>query len=315
MDEGFLAAYEMKIFLVEPLGLLGQQARLNRQARHAQVLESFAGDFRVGVFDGRDDALDACVDERVRAGRRPSVMRVRLKRDVSGRARCPLASLFQRQRLCMLESLVEIKALADDLASVAYEDAADERARTDLPAPARSQLKRATHHALIQIAIHHCSLFKQAVDVLHRVEDYKIVHLLADSGVANGQVQLFGDGDGDAALGRAVELGQNYSGHARDLQELSRLLKPVLSRHGIHDEQRLVRRALDLAPRHALHLLKLGHQVRLVVQAPGRVHDEHVGAARLRRLERVEEDGRGVCAGLLLDERDAGALGPDGELV
>src|SRR5205085_895714 len=157
--------------------------------------------------------------------------------------------------------------------------------------------------------------FKQAVDVLLRVEDDEVVNLLAYSSVSNRKTQLLRDGDGDAALGRAVEFGEHDACDARDSEKLSRLLQTVLARDGVNDEKRFMRSALDLARGDALHLLKLGHQVRFVVKSPCGVNDEHVGAARLRRSKGVEEDSRGVCALLLLYERDAGALGPDGELV
>src|SRR5207237_5804126 len=139
--------------------------------------------------------------------------------------------------------------------------------------------------------------------------------LLVESRVSNRKTQLLPAGDGDAALGRAVEFGEHDARDARDFEKLSRLLKTVLARDGVEDEKRLMRRTFDFARGDALHLLKLGHQVRLVVKSARGVNDEHVGAARLRGAQRVEEDSRGVCALLLLNERDAGALGPDGELV
>src|SRR5207237_4028353 len=107
--------------------------------------------------------------------------------------------------------------------------------------------------------------------------------LLVESRVSNRKTQLLPAGDGDAALGRAVEFGERDACDARDFEKLSRLLKSVLARDGVEDEKRFMRRALDLARGDALHLLKLGHQVRLVVKSRCRVNDEHVGAARLRR--------------------------------
>ena len=47
---------------------------------------------------------------------------------------------------------------------------------------------------------------------------------------------------------------------------------------------------------HAAHLRQLLHQVRVGVQAAGGVGDHHVGAARLGRGDRVEDDRAGVAA-------------------
>ncbi len=55
--------------------------------------------------------------------------------------------------------------------------------------------------------------------------------------------------------------------------------------------------------------------MRLRVQASRRVGDQDVDAAGLRRLQRVEHDGRGIRAGRLRDDGDAVALRPDGELL
>ena len=65
----------------------------------------------------------------------------------------------------------------------------------------------------------------------------------------------------------------------------------------------------------APHLRELFHQIRLRVQAAGGVDDHDVAAARLRRLDRVVGDGRGVAAARGADEVCAGALRPDLELL
>ena len=89
----------------------------------------------------------------------------------------------------------------------------------------------------------------------------------------------------------------------------------VLAEARVEDQQHLVRR-IAIEPLHdARDLRQLVHQVRLRMQAPRGVGDQHVGAARLRRLQRVEYDGRGIRAGRLRDDRHAVALRPDGELL
>ena len=51
------------------------------------------------------------------------------------------------------------------------------------------------------------------------------------------------------------------------------------------------------------------------MQPPGGVGDQHVGAARLGRLHRVEHHGRRVRARRLRDDRHVVALAPDCELL
>jgi len=66
---------------------------------------------------------------------------------------------------------------------------------------------------------------------------------------------------------------------------------------------------------HAPHLGQLLHQVRLRVQAAGRIHDDDVAPAGLRRRDRVEGHGGRVGATLRAHEVGARALGPDLELL
>ncbi len=61
--------------------------------------------------------------------------------------------------------------------------------------------------------------------------------------------------------------------------ELARLREAVLARGGVEHQQHVVRRAGNELGGGALHLFQLGHQIRLVVQAPGGVHDHGVGSA------------------------------------
>ena len=55
-----------------------------------------------------------------------------------------------------------------------------------------------------------------------------------------GQAQFAGDGDDDAALGGAVELGEDDAGDLGGFGEEAGLLQAVLAGGGVHDEQRLV---------------------------------------------------------------------------
>jgi hypothetical protein len=88
-----------------------------------------------------------------------------------------------------------------------------------------------------------------------------------------------GDGQRDPALGRPVELGEDDPVHGDGLGEQLGLAQPVLPRGRVDGEQRLVRRVGHLLADHAPDLRQLLHEVVLVVQAPGRVDDDHVGPA------------------------------------
>ena len=72
--------------------------------------------------------------------------------------------------------------------------------------------------------------------------------------------------------------------------ELLGLAHAVLAGGRVDREQRLVRRAGQLALEHAAHLLELGHQVGLGVQAPGGVEQHDARAGLLGLLDRVPGD-------------------------
>ena len=89
---------------------------------------------------------------------------------------------------------------------------------------------------------------KRAREVL-RVERAQVVDLLPHADQLHGQAELIGDRDRDTALRGAVELRQRDAGDAGGLAEERRLLQAVLPRRRVDDEQRLVRRAVELAAR------------------------------------------------------------------
>ena len=59
-------------------------------------------------------------------------------------------------------------------------------------------------------------LLEQRVDVLLRRERDQVVDAFADADVADRQLQIVGDRDGDAALGGAIELGEDDAVDAGD---------------------------------------------------------------------------------------------------
>ncbi len=80
------------------------------------------------------------------------------------------------------------------------------------------------------------------------------------------------------------------------LGEGLRLAQAVLAGRRVDHDQRLVRRALEALAGDAVDLRQLLHQVAVSVQAPGGVDDDHVGASRLGRRERVENDSARIAA-------------------
>ena len=74
------------------------------------------------------------------------------------------------------------------------------------------------------------------------------------------------------------------------------LLQGVLPRGGLEHHQAFVRRAGQLPGHDLLELGQLVHQVRLGMEAPGGIDEEHIDAASRRRLHGVEDNGGGVGA-------------------
>ena len=115
------------------------------------------------------------------------------------------------------------------------------------------------------------------------VERHEVVEPLADADVADRQLQVVRDRDGDAALGRAVELRQHDAVGAARRHELARLHEAVLADGRVEHEQHFVRRARHVAADDAADLVELGHEIRARVQPAGGVDDDDVAAARLGR--------------------------------
>jgi hypothetical protein len=92
------------------------------------------------------------------------------------------------------------------------------------------------------------------------------------------------------------------------------LRQRVLAGVAVDDQQHFVRRAVHALADHALDLLQLFHQVQLGRQAAGGIDHDHVHAARLARLHRVEGD-RGRVARFLRNHGDVVALAPDHQLL
>src|SRR5690606_28080593 len=86
--------------------------------------------------------------------------------------------------------------------------------------------------------------------------------------------QLPLDGDHDAALGGAVELGEGDTGDIDDLTEDARLSHTVLPRRRVQDEEYLIDRSVLLDD--ALDLAELVHQPGLGLKPSGGVDDHDI---------------------------------------
>src|SRR5436190_15639348 len=64
-------------------------------------------------------------------------------------------------------------------------------------------------------------LVEKPVNIAFRVEHHQVIDLLADTDVADRQVQFLCDSDSDAALGCAVEFGEDNSRDVGGFHELT----------------------------------------------------------------------------------------------
>src|SRR5579885_2933506 len=147
------------------------------------------------------------------------------------------------------------------------------------------------------------------------VEGDEVVDLLAGADEADGEAEFAGDGDDDAALGGAIELGEDDAGDANGAGKFAGLGEAVLSGGGVEDEKDVVRGAGDDFGGGALHFFEFGHEIGLGVETAGGVNDDGIGFAGLGGGDRVEDDGGRVGAGFLLDDFYAVALRPDFKLL
>ena len=147
------------------------------------------------------------------------------------------------------------------------------------------------------------------------VERGQILDRLADADEVHRQAELAGQSHQNAALGGAVELGDHESGDAGDLAEGLDLRERVLADGGVQHQQRRVRRACVLLLQDANDLLELGHQLLLVLQPPGGIDQQNVGAFGFRAFQRLEGDAGRIGALCARDHLGAGAFAPQLELL
>ena len=84
MNERPPGCHEVQIFFIQLPRLARQQAYSHVNARGTQMGKTFAAHFWIWIFNGRYDSTDAGIYQGVSARWRAAVMRMRLKRDISG---------------------------------------------------------------------------------------------------------------------------------------------------------------------------------------------------------------------------------------
>jgi hypothetical protein len=156
---------------------------------------------------------------------------------------------------------------------------------------------------------------EQRVDETVAFEQGQVLWLLAQAHVLDGQMELLADGDHDAALGRAVQLGQDDAGTTGSFGKSFRLTDPVLTGRRIQHQQNFVRRFGNLLGDHAVDLGQLTHQIGLRLQPPRRVDDADVRAGLQRLSDCPVRDAGRIAARRAGDDRHADPLGPDRQLL
>ena len=78
-------------------------------------------------------------------------------------------------------------------------------------------------------------LLEEGVDEGAAVEGDDVFEFFADAGVDDGESEFRGDGEDDAALGGAVEFGEDDAGDVGGFGEEAGLLQAVLACGGVHD--------------------------------------------------------------------------------
>jgi hypothetical protein len=150
---------------------------------------------------------------------------------------------------------------------------------------------------------------------LVRIERAEILERLADADGVDRQAELLRRRDQHAAFRRAVQLGHHQPGDAGVAAEHLDLVERILAGGGIEHQHHVVRRGGVEPPQHAADLGELVHQPGLVLQAPGSIDDQHVGADRGALLDAFPHQPGGVGAFLAGDDRHADPLGPHLQLA
>ena len=143
----------------------------------------------------------------------------------------------------------------------------------------------------------------------------QILHAFAQSDVLHRNLELVGDADNHASLGRAVQLGDCHGRDFRGQGELFGLLESILSRRAVQYQQDFVRSVGHHFLHHVLYLGQLVHQADFVVQASGGIYDDHIRMVGHRRAQRVKSHRCRIRPHLLLHDRHPYTLAPNHQLL
>src|SRR6266542_1059185 len=158
------------------------------------------------------------------------------------------------------------------------------------------------------------SLVKRLHELMS-VEGTQVLDLFADADEAHRHLQFVTDAEDDAALGGAVELGEDDTSDVHGLLEAGGLGDGVLAVGGVEHQEHLVGGVGQRLAHHAPHLLELGHQVLFCVEPPRGVTNNDVEAFALRPFDGIEDHGRGISSLFAFHHRHSGALSPDLQLL
>src|SRR5262245_46886360 len=111
----------------------------------AQEVEAAAGDLRIGVFHGGDDARDSCSDDAFDAWSRAAFVRARLERGVQRGAVRAWAGHVQRNDFGVRPASREVRALTGNNPLGRDNHGAHNRVGTGTPPPALGEKERAIH--------------------------------------------------------------------------------------------------------------------------------------------------------------------------
>ena len=117
-------------------------------------------------------------------------------------------------------------------------------------------------------------LCEQCLGEVLAVERAQVFHFLAEPDKGDREFVLQGYGHHDAALGRAVQFGQDDFVHAHGLVEQRGLGQGVLAGGGVDDQDAAVGRAFVLLADNPLDLGQFLHEVDLGVQPACGVYDQ-----------------------------------------
>ncbi len=140
-DKGQAGADVLRKALVEAPGLGLQDSDLDFDSGGAQLLKSFSGDQRIGIFHAADDARDSGGDHGIGARAGASGVRAGLQIEVERVAARQRARLLHGQHLGVLQLRVDMRAAADDAPALIDNHGAHQRIGRGKTVAARRQLQ------------------------------------------------------------------------------------------------------------------------------------------------------------------------------